>query len=152
MWHADLVSEDLAGVWRVLHALPAARRASRRGVEIAAGASLLGALLMIPGVRGRGPGPVTAGAGAGAWTGFTLARSVFKSKTPAPVAVQEWHAMSPEQVRRLLPTQPARKPAPRPWLIETTMTASSVARSVTDPLDAPLETSSVRCVRSCLIR
>ena len=88
---------------------------------------------MIPGVRGRGPGPVTAGAGAGAWTGFTIARSVFKSKTPAPVAVQEWHAMSPEQVRRLLPTQPARKP-PRPWLIETTMTASSVARSVTDPL------------------
>ena len=42
--------------------------------------------------------------------------------------------MSPEQVRRLLPTQPARKPAPRPWLIETTTTASSVARSVTDPL------------------
>ena len=53
MWHADLVSEDLAGVWRVLHALPAARRASRRGVEIAAGASLLGALLMIPGPRPR---------------------------------------------------------------------------------------------------
>jgi H+-transporting ATPase len=134
LWHADLVSEDLAGVWRVLHALPAARRASRRGVEIAAGASLLGALLMIPGVRGRGPGPVTAGAGAGAWTGFTLARSVFKVKTPAPVAVQEWHAMSPEQVRRLVPTPPARKAAPRPWLIETTTTASGVARSMIDPL------------------
>ncbi|MCW2629862.1 MAG: P-type ATPase, translocating [Mycobacterium sp.] len=135
LWHADLVSEDLAGVWRVLHALPAARQASRRGVEIAAGASLLGALLMIPGVRGRGPGPVTAGAGAGAWSGFTLARGVFKSKTPAPVVVQEWHAMSPEQVRRLLPTPPAaHKPAPRPWLIETTTTASGLARSVVEPL------------------
>jgi H+-transporting ATPase len=134
LWHADLVSEDLAGVWRVLHALPAARRASRRGVEIAAGASLLGSLLMIPGVRGRGPGPVTAGAGAGAWTGFTLARSVFKSKTPAPVTIRDWHAMSPEEVRRLLPAPSAQEPASRPWLIRTTSRTSGLARSATDPL------------------
>ena len=134
LWHADLVSEDLAGVWRVLHALPAARRASRRGVEIAAGASLLGSLLMIPGVRGRGPGPVTAGAGAGAWTGFTLARSVFKSETPAPVTIRDWHAMSPEEVRRLLPAPSAQEPASRPWLIQTTSRTSGLARSATDPL------------------
>ncbi|MGH3970201.1 MAG: cation-translocating P-type ATPase, partial [Mycobacterium sp.] len=68
-WTADLIVSDLAGAWRVLHALPAARSASRRGVEISAGASALGALLMLPGVRGRGPGPVTTGAAAGLFSG-----------------------------------------------------------------------------------
>ncbi len=54
---ADLLVPDLRAVWRILRALPAARTASRRGIEIASGASLLGSLLMIPGTHGRGPGP-----------------------------------------------------------------------------------------------
>ncbi|MCV7060845.1 hypothetical protein H7I76_10510, partial [Mycolicibacterium vaccae] len=33
-WYADLVLPDLAAVWRVLHALPAAKTATRRGSDI----------------------------------------------------------------------------------------------------------------------
>ncbi len=102
-WHADLLADDLAGVWRIMHALSAARRASERGVQLAAGASVLGALLMVPGVRGRGPGPVTIGAGAGAWIGFRTARDVLRDETPEPAPMREWHALSVDQVKELLP-------------------------------------------------
>jgi cation-transporting ATPase I len=102
-WHAHVLVDDLAGAWRLLHALPAARAASRRGVEISTAASLLGALLMVPGVRGRGPGPVTAGAAAGLWTGYSLARRVLRAPAPSPAATYDWHAMTIDQVRRQLP-------------------------------------------------
>ncbi|MEO6794384.1 MAG: cation-translocating P-type ATPase [Mycobacterium sp.] len=102
-WCADVLLTDLAAVWRVLHALPAARSASRRGMEISTGASILGALLMLPGVRGRGPGPVTTGAAAGALSGYWLARRAVDAAAPRPVPVHEWHAMSVDQVRAVLP-------------------------------------------------
>ena len=50
------IHTDLAGAWRVVHALPAARTATRRGVELSSGSSALGALIMLPGVRGAGRG------------------------------------------------------------------------------------------------
>lgn len=58
-WSADVLLPDLAAAWRVLHALPAAQEATRRGIAISIGASSLGALFMVPGVRrpaGAGPG------------------------------------------------------------------------------------------------
>ncbi|MBS9535332.1 cation-translocating P-type ATPase [Mycobacterium sp. M1] len=103
-WCADVLLTNLSSAWRVLHALPAARAASRRGVEIATGASALGSLLMLPGVRGRGPGPVTTGAAAGALSGYWLARRAVDAAAPRPAAVHEWHAMSVDQVRTLLPS------------------------------------------------
>ena len=128
-WHADLIVDDLCGAWRVLHALPAARAASRRGVEISTAASLLGALLMVPGVRGRGPGPVTAGACGGLWTGYSLARRVFRTPPPPPAATHDWHAMSVEQVRDLLPTPSADPPrsAAESRLSRTATTSVGVA-------------------------
>ncbi len=102
-WYADLLLPDLATAWRVLHALPAAKAASHRGMEISTGASLLGALLMLPGVRGRGPGPVTTGAAAGLLSGYWLARGILREPTPRPAPAQDWHAMSVAQVRKLLP-------------------------------------------------
>lgn len=102
-WYAHLLLPDLAAAWRVLHALPAAKSASRRGMEISAGASALGALFMLPGVRGRGPGPVTTGAAAGLFSGYLLARKVITAPAPIPTPVHEWHAMTVEQVRRMLP-------------------------------------------------
>jgi cation-transporting P-type ATPase I len=102
-WCADVLVDDLTAVWWILHAVPAAKSASRRGVEIATGASMLGALLMVPGVRGRGPGPITAGAAAGQFTGYRLARGALKAEMPAPAPAHDWHALSADHVRRLLP-------------------------------------------------
>jgi magnesium-transporting ATPase (P-type) len=106
-WDADLILADLAGAWQVLHALPAARAASQRGITISAGASALGAVLMVPGVRagrgrGRGPGPVTVGAAAGLVSGHLQARRVVRTLPPRPAPAYEWHAMSVEQVREVL--------------------------------------------------
>ena len=102
-WTADLILHDLAGAWRLLHAVPSAKSASRRGIEISTGATALGALLMVPGVRGRGPGPVTTGAAAGLLSGYLMARRVVRAPTPLPAPINEWHAMSVEQVRKMLP-------------------------------------------------
>jgi H+-transporting ATPase len=133
-WRADLITDDLAGAWRIVHALGAGRRASERGVQLATGASLLGALLMIPGVRGRGPTPVTAGAAAGAWTGFSLARGVLTADAPQPVIERDWHAMTVDEVRRELPPpQPAEPPRSRSRLTSTATTASGAVWSVVDP-------------------
>ncbi len=102
-WTADLILTDLAGIWRVLHALPAAREATRQGIEIATGASALGALLLVPGVRFRGPAPAAVGAAAGLLSGYLMARRVLRAPTPLPAPIHEWHAMSVEQVRKILP-------------------------------------------------
>ncbi len=102
-WTADLILNDLDGAWRLLHAIPAAKSASRRGIEIATGATALGALLMVPGVRGRGPGPVTTGAAAGLLSGYLIARGVLRAPTPLPAQSNEWHALSIDQVRKMLP-------------------------------------------------
>ena len=112
LWYADLLLPDLAAAWRVLHALPAARAATQRGVWISAGATAMGSLLMIPTVRGMGPGPVTLGAAAGLLSGCLLARGVMNADTPRPAAVQEWHAMSVEQVRKTLPPPDSEASAP----------------------------------------
>lgn len=110
-WYADLMLPDLAGAWRVLHAIPAARSASQRSVELATAASALGALLMLPGVRGRGPGPVTTGAGAGLLSGYLMARGALNAPEPRPAPVYEWHAMTVEQVREQLPPTDSVQPA-----------------------------------------
>ncbi|HEU0190445.1 MAG TPA: cation-translocating P-type ATPase [Mycobacterium sp.] len=101
---ADLLLADLAGAWRVLHALPAAREATARGVAIATGASALGAVLMIPGTRGgRSPGaPVTLGSAAGMLSGYLLARRAVQATAPKPAPAHRWHAMSVAQVREVL--------------------------------------------------
>jgi magnesium-transporting ATPase (P-type) len=126
-WYADLLLADLAGAWRVLHALPAARSATQRGIEISTAASALGSLLMLPGVRGRGPGPVTTGAAAGLLSGYLLARGVVREPAPRPAPVQEWHAMSVEQVRTLLPppdSAGAARPHRRPMATRALATAA----------------------------
>ena len=112
-WTADVILSDLAGAWRLLHAIPVAKSASRRGIEIATGATALGALLMVPGVRGRGPGPVTTGAAAGLVSGYLMARGVLRAPAPLPAPIHEWHAMSVEQVRKMLPPPDDEQPTLR---------------------------------------
>ena len=112
-WGAHLWATDLTGVWRILHALPAARTASRRGVELSVQASTLGTLLMLPGVPGSGPEPVTAGAALGLWLGRAHARRALAGRLPEPRSGHEWHAMPVEEVRRLLPPPPLDDESPQ---------------------------------------
>jgi cation-transporting ATPase I len=107
LWYADLLLPDLASVWRVLYALPAAKTAVERGTMLSAGATFMGSLLMIPTVRGVGPGPVNLGAASGLISGYLLARGVMNAEPPRPAAVHEWHAMSVEQVQKILPVPEA---------------------------------------------
>ena len=138
-WCADLLLPDLAAAWRVLHALPAARAATQRGIGISAGATAMGSLLMIPGIRGLGPGPVTTGAAAGALSGYLLARGIMAADAPRPASVHEWHAMSVDQVRRALPppdeeadARPEQPPPTPPHAFWQLLQA--VRAELTDPL------------------
>ncbi len=132
-WQADLLISELASAWRIMHSIPAARRASRRGVELATSATLLGSILMIPGVRGRGPGPVTAGAAAGLATGVWLARGVFTAPVPTPAPMDEWHAMSVDQAREALPEPTIQESPPRSRLAASASASSALVGTVTGP-------------------
>ncbi|MCV7086768.1 cation-translocating P-type ATPase [Mycolicibacter hiberniae] len=145
-WEADLLLTDLAGAWRVLHAIPAARQAAARGIALATGASTLGAVLMVPGVRGgRGPGPVTAGAATGLLSGYLLARQAARTPAPRPAPAHEWHALSAEEVRGILSapdlagTNAASEAAPPPvaWQF-----VKAVRAELSDPLMPVLALSS----------
>ncbi|BBY55421.1 haloacid dehalogenase [Mycolicibacillus koreensis] len=135
-WQADLLAPDLAAVWQVLHALPAARTATDRGIAISTGATSLGALLMVPGVRGgRGPASVTVGAAAGLVSGYLLARRATAVRAPRPAPAHEWHAMTVEQVRALLPAadlDAVAAPEPPPNMVWQFLTA--VRAELSDPL------------------
>lgn len=106
VWGADVLVGDLAAAWRVLRTVPAAVAAGRRGVAMSAGSSLLGAVMLIPGVPGSGPASVDLTAALGLWSGYSLGRKVFGEVLPQPEPDREWHALSTEDVMTALP-QPA---------------------------------------------
>ncbi|OBI75660.1 haloacid dehalogenase [Mycobacterium sp. E740] len=132
-WRADLLAPDLGAVWRIIRALPTARKASERGVELSTSASMLGALLIVPGVRGRGPGPVTAGAAAGLVTGLFLARQALREEVPTPVVAQDWHAMSVDDVRELLPRPKHELAQPKSRLTASASASADAVNRVTRP-------------------
>lgn len=102
-WGADVFAGDLIAVWRILHAMPAARDASAKGMELSMSSTALGSLMLIPDVVGSGPIPVHAGAVAGLLSGFGSGNRVFGDPLPSPEPGHDWHALPPEEVRRLLP-------------------------------------------------
>ncbi|HEX2285361.1 MAG TPA: HAD-IC family P-type ATPase, partial [Mycobacterium sp.] len=110
-WGADVFVGDLTGAWRILHALPAARTVKNRGIELSASGSLIGAVMLIPGVPGSGPMSVNVSALAGLWSGFATGAKVFRDKEPTPEPVHDWHALPVEEVQRLLP-RPAEEAEP----------------------------------------
>jgi cation-transporting ATPase I len=125
-WGADVFVPDLIGAWRLLHALQAAHAVKNRGIELSASSSLVGALMLIPGVPGSGPASVNTAAIAGIWSGFATGAKVFRDKEPAPEPVHDWHALPVEDVQRLLP-RPADEPeAARPGRIERLSAAPPV--------------------------
>ncbi|MDF3311592.1 cation-translocating P-type ATPase [Rhodococcus sp. T2V] len=134
-WGAHLWAAELTGVWRILHALPAARTASRRGVQISVQASALGTLLMLPGIPGSGPESVTAGAAAGLWIGRAHARGVLTAPLPAPRPGHEWHSLPTEEVRRLLPPPAADSSGQEPQSVPSRSWSAPLLRMI-QPLTA----------------
>lgn len=118
-WGADVFVPDLPAVWRILRAIPAAREASARGVRLSLSGSAIGALMLIPGVPGYGPDAVNTSVFAGLWTGFHGGNKVFEESLPSPEPGHEWHGLTAEQVRHLLPRQPSapQPAAPQPSLL-----------------------------------
>lgn len=106
-WGADLFVPDLAAAWRILHAVPAARAASTRGIRLSMSGTAIGALMLVPGVPGYGPDAVNTGVFAGLWTGYRAGRQVFSTPLPAPEPGHEWHGLPVDDVRRLLPRPPS---------------------------------------------
>ena len=66
-WGADILVDDLNAAWRVVHTIPRAREVRERAISLASGASLLGSLMLIPGVHGHGPTSVNVTALFGLW-------------------------------------------------------------------------------------
>ncbi|ANI41499.1 cation-translocating P-type ATPase [Mycolicibacterium vaccae] len=102
-WDADILVPDLTGVWRVVHALPAARHTVVRGIEMSASASALGAVMLLPSVLGSGPVAGSVTATAALWAGYRRGEQVFDEALPHPEPGHDWHALPVDEVQLLLP-------------------------------------------------
>ncbi|HEX6404974.1 MAG TPA: HAD-IC family P-type ATPase, partial [Pseudonocardiaceae bacterium] len=111
VWAADLVcARGLAGVWRLLRAVPAARTAGKHAKLYAQAAAALSGLLVITGPR-RGwstvlsplsrVSPVHLATAAALVSGWWFALGVATTAAPTPRLQVPWHALSPEEVLRL---------------------------------------------------
>jgi len=158
-WGADVFVADLAAVWRILRAVPAARAATRRGVGLSLSGSAIGALMLVPGVPGYGPDAVNAGVFAGLWTGARGADKVFDDPLPEPEPGHEWHSLQAAEVGRLLPRPPSAIPPAEPrsllapvrfvwraghsaWSLTTDLAAEMKA-NLADPITPILATGAV---------
>ncbi|MFT3660433.1 MAG: cation-translocating P-type ATPase [Gordonia sp. (in: high G+C Gram-positive bacteria)] len=102
-WNADVLVRDLAGAWRILHAVPAAVAAAERGMTLSVGGSVLGTLMLIPDVPGDGPGSTNTSALFGFRAGHVIGRRVFDAPVPPGETDYDWHAMPITEVARRLP-------------------------------------------------
>ena len=109
-WDADVLVSDLTGAWRLLHALPAARAATDSAVRLSASASVIGALMLIPGVPGRSSTSVNVGMAASLWLGFRAGAKIFRDPLPEPETTHDWHDLPVVEVQRLLPRPPDERP------------------------------------------
>ncbi|AEW98102.1 MULTISPECIES: cation-translocating P-type ATPase [Streptomycetaceae] len=119
VWGADaLVPTGLAGVWRVLSAVPDARAVGRRGKVLAqAGAALSGLMVMTGTSRARRAvfalgyrlSPVNAAAAAALVSGWYTGASLVSRAEPAARSRVPWHALRPKEVLARLA---ARDPGP----------------------------------------
>ncbi|WP_407109825.1 HAD-IC family P-type ATPase [Streptomyces sp. DSM 116494] len=144
-WGADaLATGGLGDVWRLLTAIPAARRVGRRSQTLArAGAALSG--LMV--ARGGTPGgrlwqrltrhaPVNIAAAAALLTGWTEAVRVARAEPPEPRLHVPWHALEPHQAHDLL-REPGTATEPRGLALLTGRARQRAARLARTPVLGP---------------
>jgi cation-transporting ATPase I len=157
-WGADLVTETgLTGACRIVAATGAARTVSRRSVETALTANVLGGLLAAVGSARYGQRKATApGKTATAWTMLAGTVSGVRAAgrpTPPPSVHTPWHALDPDDVRRRLADLPSdaaapthRALAPFRWAGELPVVrgplrfARTVGAELSDPLTPVLAT------------
>lgn len=147
-WGADVLINDLAGAWRILHALPAARAATDGAVRLSASASAIGALMLIPGVPGRSSASVNVGMVASLWFGYRAALKTLRDPLPEPDTSHDWHALPVAEVRRLLPrppdeerarvTVPSRQAAPLRALRDAAVASWGTVRDFADEMRGDL--------------
>jgi len=99
-WTADVLLPNLKVACRIVDAIPAAKSAARRGVELAAAGTVLGALTLLPGVRAAGVRPSIAAAALALIPGYVIARGVAMQADPAAAADTEWHALDVDQAQK----------------------------------------------------
>ncbi|MCX2927140.1 cation-translocating P-type ATPase [Streptomyces sp. NEAU-W12] len=144
-WDADVLAPGgTADLWRLLTAIPVARRVGRRSQTLArAGAALSG--LMV--ARGGKPGgrawrrltrhaPVNLAAAGALLTAWTEAAGVARATPPEPRLHVPWHALEPhEAVDRL--SGPATEAGPRGLALLTDRSRQQAARLARTPAVAP---------------
>jgi H+-transporting ATPase len=98
-WTADVLMPNLKVACRIIDAIPAAKSAARRGVELAAAGTVLGSLTLLPGVRAAGVRPSIAAAALALIPGYMIGRGVAMQPDPAAAADHEWHALDADQAQ-----------------------------------------------------
>ncbi|MDN0194332.1 cation-translocating P-type ATPase, partial [Streptomyces sp. S.PNR 29] len=120
-WGADVLApHGLADVWRLLRAVPAARKVGRRSQVLARSGAALSGLLVAVGERQGGasplPGlrhmPVDVSAAAALLSGARAAVGVALARAPHPRPRVAWHALDPADVRERLEYEHAHEPEP----------------------------------------
>ncbi|MFI9272215.1 cation-translocating P-type ATPase [Kitasatospora sp. NPDC052896] len=116
VWSADVLALDgLAGVWRLLAAVPGAQAVGRKSKVLAqSGAALSGLLVATRRSKGRtNPltlgfqlGPVNAAALAALVTGWQTAVKVATTGAPQPRPRVPWHALEPDEALARLARDP----------------------------------------------
>ncbi|MFZ0229372.1 MAG: cation-translocating P-type ATPase [Mycobacterium sp.] len=101
-WTADVLLPNLKVACRIVDAIPAAKSAARRGVELAAAGTVLGMLTLLPGVRAAGVRPSIAAAALALIPGYVIARGVAMQADPAAATDIEWHALDADQAKEHL--------------------------------------------------
>ncbi|MGA5037467.1 HAD-IC family P-type ATPase [Streptomyces capoamus] len=149
VWGADILAlHGLPDVWRVLTAVPAARRVGRRAQTLARSGAALSGLLVAIGESGHGRGrlavlpgfrhaPVDIGAAMALLTGAAAAFGVATAPAPHPRPRVHWHELDPDEARDRLAHEPA-PDAGHPVTARMRTAAETVARH---PAAAPVRWS-----------
>ncbi|MET9394507.1 cation-translocating P-type ATPase [Streptomyces sp. NPDC006624] len=146
-WGADaLAPGGLADVWRLLTAIPAARRVGRRSQTLARAGAALSGLLVARG--GQPPGrhlawpvtrhaPVNIAAAGALLAGWLEATRVARATPPPPRLHIPWHALEPHEARdRLRRTH--RESEPRGLALAADRTRQRAARLTRHPAVTPV--------------
>ncbi|MFE7233593.1 HAD-IC family P-type ATPase [Streptomyces sp. NPDC057596] len=148
VWGADILAlHGLPDVWRVLTAVPAARRTGHRAQTLArSGAALSGLLVAIgESKRGRGrrailPGlrhaPVDAAAAAALLSGTRAALAVAATHAPHPRPRVHWHELDAKETQKRLDQEAAGRLTPFEWA--AVQVRKAVAGIVRNPVLAPV--------------